>query len=226
MESYQPGRLPEELVEASLDHPIGSPKLEELVGGKKTIVTRITRALFRPKSLRPLRRIRSAQPDANIKILVATGFHRPSTKQELIDKYGQEILDHEQIVMHIATNDAGMMKIGTPPLGGECIVNPVQPLAAGMESDAKSILQKKHMDGLKRMKEANRYAEWLLANYPQATDAYIALGIADYVIGSQNAGARLAVPFRSNQDNNGSRRHSVCRPLERYTGLREIVGAR
>ena len=34
VESYQPGKSPEELVEASLDHAIGSPKLEELVKGK------------------------------------------------------------------------------------------------------------------------------------------------------------------------------------------------
>ena len=68
-------------------------------------------------------------------------------------------------------------------------------LAAGMESDAESILQKKHMDGLKRMKEANKYADRLLAQDPDATDAYIALGIANYVIGSQNAGARFALWF-------------------------------
>ena len=68
-------------------------------------------------------------------------------------------------------------------------------LAAGMESDAESILQKKHMNGLKRMKEANKYAERLLADYPDATDAYIALGIANYIIGSQNAGSRFALWF-------------------------------
>jgi len=70
-----------------------------------------------------LRRIRAAQPDAAIKILVATGFHRPTTRQELIDKYGQEIVDREQIVMHVSTDDAAMVKIGTLPSGGECIVN-------------------------------------------------------------------------------------------------------
>jgi nickel-dependent lactate racemase len=31
------GKSPEELVEALLDHPIGSPKLEELVRGKKNL---------------------------------------------------------------------------------------------------------------------------------------------------------------------------------------------
>ena len=129
VESYKPGLSQQELVEASLDHPIGSPKLEELAKGKKNIVI-ISSDHTRPvpsKIITPilLRRIRAAQPDANIKILVATGFHRPSTHQELIDKYGQEIVDHEQIVMHVSTDDAAMVKIGTLPSGGECIVNRV-----------------------------------------------------------------------------------------------------
>lgn len=34
-------------------------------------------------------------------------------------------MDHEQIVMHVSTDDASMVKIGTLPSGGECIVNRV-----------------------------------------------------------------------------------------------------
>jgi lactate racemase len=129
VESYRPDKPQQELVEASLDHAIGTPKLEELVKGKKDIVI-ISSDHTRPvpsKITMPilLRRIRAAQPDANIKILVATGFHRPSTHQELIDKYVQDIVDHEQIVMHVSTGDAAMLKVGTLPSGGECIVNRV-----------------------------------------------------------------------------------------------------
>jgi len=43
-----------------------------------------------------------------------------------------------------------------------------------MESDAESILQKGHTSALKRMKEANEYAKRLLAQHPDAVDAYIA----------------------------------------------------
>lgn len=68
-------------------------------------------------------------------------------------------------------------------------------LADGMESDALSILEKKHLDGLKRMKEANKYAKQLLAEHPDEADAYIAPGIANYVIGSQSAGSRFALWF-------------------------------
>ena len=129
VEDYRPTMSEQELVEASLECPIASPKLEEVVRGKKNIVI-ISSDHTRPvpsKIITPilLRRIRSAQPNANIKILVATGFHRPSTSEELIEKYGQDIVRHEHIVMHVSTDDAAMVKVGTLPSGGECIVNRV-----------------------------------------------------------------------------------------------------
>jgi len=68
-------------------------------------------------------------------------------------------------------------------------------LIAGMESDADSILEKKQMDGLKRLKEANAHAKLLLAERPDATDAYVALGIANYTIGSLSAGFRALLWF-------------------------------
>ena len=68
-------------------------------------------------------------------------------------------------------------------------------LAAGMESDALSILEKKHLEALKRMKEANKYAKQLMAQHPDVADAYIAPGIANYIIGSQSAGSRFALWF-------------------------------
>ncbi len=81
----------------------------------------------------------------------------------------------------------------TNPNDGEALF--ALTLAAGMESDAEAILQKKHMAGLKRMKEANKYAKLLLAEHPDAADAYIAPGIANYIIGSQSAGSRFALWF-------------------------------
>jgi hypothetical protein len=68
-------------------------------------------------------------------------------------------------------------------------------LAAGMESDADAILEKKQLDGLKRMKEANEYAKQLLVQRPDAADAYVAPGIANYIIGSLNPGYRFALWF-------------------------------
>src|SRR6266436_3586583 len=46
-----------------------------------------------------------------------------------------------------------------------------------------------------RMKKANGYAKQLLAQHPDAPDAYIAPGIANYIIGSQSGGTRFALWF-------------------------------
>jgi hypothetical protein len=68
-------------------------------------------------------------------------------------------------------------------------------MAAGMESDANAILEKKQIDALKRLKEANENAKELLAEQPDAADAYVALGAANYIIGSLNAGYRMGLWF-------------------------------
>ncbi|BDX45149.1 MULTISPECIES: nickel-dependent lactate racemase [Enterococcus] len=116
-----------ETVEKSLDNPIGSLPLEELAKGKTDIVL-ISSDHTRPVPshiITPiiLRRIRLVNKTARIRILVATGFHRPSTREELISKYGKEIVENEEIVMHISTDDSSMVKIGQLPSGGDCIIN-------------------------------------------------------------------------------------------------------
>ena len=68
-------------------------------------------------------------------------------------------------------------------------------LASGMESNADMMLRKQHIQSLKRLKEANEYAKQLLAEQPDADDAYVALGSANYIIGSLSGGARFMLWF-------------------------------
>ena len=68
-------------------------------------------------------------------------------------------------------------------------------LAAGMESNADMMLKKQHLESLKRLKEGNEYAKELLAEQPDANDAYVALGSANYIIGSLSGGARFFLRF-------------------------------
>lgn len=68
-------------------------------------------------------------------------------------------------------------------------------LSAGMQSDADSMLMKRHYDALKHIKEANANAEILLHDHPEAYDAYVAPGIAYYVIGSLPSSARFLLWF-------------------------------
>ena len=68
-------------------------------------------------------------------------------------------------------------------------------MSAGMESNALGILEKKHLDALKMIKESNQYAKELLAQRPEALDAYVALGSANYIIGSLSGGTRFVLWF-------------------------------
>ena len=68
-------------------------------------------------------------------------------------------------------------------------------LAAGMECDADMILRKERLDALKMLKAANEYARQLLAVRPDAVDAYIALGSANYIVGNLSGGMRFVLSF-------------------------------
>ncbi|WP_270941884.1 nickel-dependent lactate racemase [Romboutsia lituseburensis] len=115
------------IVEKSMDSPIGSKKLEELAKDKNNVVI-ITSDHTRPVPSRVtlpiiLRRLRDANPNIKIKILIATGFHRPSTREELIYKMGEDIVENEEIIMHISTDDSQMIKAGVLPSGGDFYLN-------------------------------------------------------------------------------------------------------
>jgi len=117
--------------------------------------------------------------------------------------------------------ELAMVRQKTNPNDGEALF--ALTLAAGMESDAESILQKKHLDGLKHLKEANKYAESLLAGYPDAVDAYIALGIANYIIGSQTAGSRFALWFDGIHGNKKLGMEQVAKTAENGRYLRPFA---
>jgi len=104
--------------------PIGSPPLKELISGKKKIcivISDSTRAV--PTGLilgRLLPEIEShGIPPEAVTILVATGLHRPSTKEELTKMLGGEIAKKYRIVNHDARDRSscgyvGRTKRGTP----------------------------------------------------------------------------------------------------------------
>ena len=68
-------------------------------------------------------------------------------------------------------------------------------LADGMQADALSILERKQLESLKYIKEADRAAEKLLAERPDAADAWLALGAAHYIIGCLSGPKRFALKF-------------------------------
>lgn len=117
------------LVREALANPTGSPGLRELAKGKKNI-TIIASDHTRPvpsKVIIPqlLREIREGNPEAKITILIATGCHRGTTKEELINKFGEDIVRNEHIHIHDCDDTRNMVNIGRLPSGGELIINKI-----------------------------------------------------------------------------------------------------
>lgn len=119
----------EELVRDALLHPVGTPRLRELARGKDNIVL-IASDHTRPvpsKVIMPavLEEIKQGNPDAKITVLIATGFHRPTTREELIAKFGEKIVDHPAIrfVVHESGKSEDMVSLGALPSGGELLIN-------------------------------------------------------------------------------------------------------
>ena len=126
---YTAKAAPEALVREAMKSPIGSPSLAELAKGKKNIVL-IASDHTRPvpsKVIVPpmLEEIRSTSPDADITILIATGCHRYTTREELVSKFGEEIVDNEKIVVHVSTDEDSVVNIGTLPSGGALRINKI-----------------------------------------------------------------------------------------------------
>ncbi len=57
-------------------------------------------------------------------------------------------------------------------------------LSLGMQANYASLIDKRQLDSLKKVREADVYAKKLLMVAPDAADAYLGLGMANYFIGS------------------------------------------
>ena len=126
---YMPELDGDELVERSMSAPIGSAPLCELAKGKKKVVI-IASDHTRPvpsKLIIPpmLREIRKGNKNADITILIATGCHRGTTKEELISKFGEDIVKNEKIYIHDCDEKENLVNIGTLPSGSPCEINKI-----------------------------------------------------------------------------------------------------
>lgn len=123
----KPEKTEDELVLEAMANPIGSPKLSELAKGKEKVVI-ICSDHTRPvpsKHIIPfmLKEIREGNPDADITLLIATGFHRATTREELVNKFGETIVDNEKIVVHDSQDMDAMTNIGVLPSGAPLLIN-------------------------------------------------------------------------------------------------------
>lgn len=134
MDEYEPGKSQEELVKEAFANPVGSLRLRELAKGKRNVVI-IASDHTRPvpsKIIIPqmLEEIREGNPDAHITFLIATGCHREMKAEELKEKFGEEMVRKEKIVIHDCDDGDNLVRVGILPSGGELVLNRI-----AMEAD-------------------------------------------------------------------------------------------
>jgi hypothetical protein len=68
-------------------------------------------------------------------------------------------------------------------------------ISVGMQADYTSMIDKKYLDSLRMIREADKFAKKLLAVAPEGADAYLTLGTTNYIIGSLSVGKRFFLRF-------------------------------
>lgn len=125
--TYTPPATDKELIEQAMAAPIACSPLSALAKGKDKIViiaSDHTRPVPRKLIIPPmLQQLRQGNPDADITILIATGCHRGTTREELVQKFGEDIVQNEKIYIHDCDERDMLVNIGTLPSGSACEIN-------------------------------------------------------------------------------------------------------
>ena len=126
--AIEPSRPAAELAEEALDHPIGSPPLEELVSARARVlvlvddITRQTPAwALLPAVFRRLGA--SGCAPENMKILIASGTHSRMSQPEVEKKLGREIPRHYPVSIHHWRQEENLMDLGVTRDGTPVRVN-------------------------------------------------------------------------------------------------------
>ena len=128
---------PRGAIEKAFSNPIGSPTLEEIIRKKGKPPGEVTVGIAVSDITRPvpykgekgilnpiLSRLESTGiRKENIKIIVATGMHRPSTDEEKVEMYGKEVVEQYTILDHDCENNDLLESIGETKRGTNVYVN-------------------------------------------------------------------------------------------------------
>jgi len=114
---------PSKAVAAALAAPVGAPPLAEIARGCRTaciLICDITRpvpnGLFLPILVRTL--LDAGMAAGNIRILVATGLHRPNEGEELAELVGDRwVMETVEVANHFARDDSAHVHVGTTSRG-------------------------------------------------------------------------------------------------------------
>ena len=130
---------PEQAILDALETPTDSPALSEMAKNRKSatiVISDITRPVPNKLILPPMLRIIEEQgvPREEIRILIATGIHRPNEGDELLEMVGSQIMENYQIVNHFSQKQETLINLGQTQNGTPVLINRLY-----VESDLKVI---------------------------------------------------------------------------------------
>ena len=102
-------------VRRALEHPTNTAPLRNLVDTNQTVaisVCDVTRPMPSATVLPVVLEMLSHVPTDQITIMIASGTHRATTREELIEMLGPEIVARNRIVIHDAFDDAELTPLG------------------------------------------------------------------------------------------------------------------
>ena len=138
-QEFPPIGNPEQAILDALETPIDSPALSEVAKNRKSatiVISDITRPVPNKLILPPMLRIIEEQgvPREEIRILIATGIHRPNEGDELLEMVGSHIIENYQIVNHFSQKQETLINLGQTQNGTPVLINRLY-----VESDLKVI---------------------------------------------------------------------------------------
>ncbi len=115
-------------IKKRFDNPIGTPHLREIARGKKNVLI-VTDDNTRPT---PLRRLlpfifeeleKAGVSRERVTILIGLGTHRFMSDEEIVEKFGREIVRNYRILNHAWNDPKALAKVGNTDSGFEVIIN-------------------------------------------------------------------------------------------------------
>ncbi len=103
-------------VREALDRPTGTAPLRALVSADQTVaisICDVTRPMPNATVLPAVLEALSHVPTSQIAIMIASGTHRATTRDELLEMLGEEIVDRNRIVVHDAFDNTELVSLGS-----------------------------------------------------------------------------------------------------------------
>lgn len=128
---FQVPKSEEEEIKRALETPVGSKRLREIAENDSSVVIMVDdRTRKTPQKLIVpfvLDELNSAGvQNSQIKLIIATGTHRDMTKEEILERFGQDIVNRVEIQNHDCYNnliDKGMTRRGTRILVNKSVLD-------------------------------------------------------------------------------------------------------